>query len=72
METMAKLLNYVGKIKSEEELLENLQKELKTNEEEHSLIKEEVNYEDIAEVVAKWTGIPVTKMIESERNKLAG
>ena len=59
-----------GKIKSEEELLENLQKELKTNEEEHSLIKEEVNYEDIAEVVAKWTGIPVTKMIESERNKL--
>lgn len=59
-----------GKIKSEEELLENLQKELKTNEEEQSLIKEEVNYEDIAEVVAKWTGIPVTKMIESERNKL--
>ena len=51
-------------------MLENLQKELKTNEEEHSLIKEEVNYEDIAEVVAKWTGIPVTKMIESERNKL--
>ncbi|MGB2231669.1 MAG: ATP-dependent chaperone ClpB [Flavobacteriaceae bacterium] len=59
-----------GKIKSEEELLENLQNELKTNEEEHSLIKEEVNYEDIAEVVAKWTGIPVTKMIESERSKL--
>ena len=59
-----------GKIKSEEKLLENLQKELKTNEEEQSLIKEEVNYEDIAEVVAKWTGIPVTKMIESERNKL--
>ena len=59
-----------GKIKSEEELLENLQNELRTNEEEHSLIKEEVNYEDIAEVVAKWTGIPVTKMIESERSKL--
>ena len=59
-----------GKIKSEEELLENLQNELKANEEEHSLIKEEVNYEDIAEVVAKWTGIPVTKMIESERSKL--
>ena len=59
-----------GKIKSEEELLENLQNELKVNEEEHSLIKEEVNYEDIAEVVAKWTGIPVTKMIESERSKL--
>ena len=37
---------------------------------ETSLIKEEVTYEDIAEVVAKWTGIPVTKMIQSEREKL--
>ena len=36
----------------------------------NSLIKEEVTYEDIAEVVAKWTGIPVTKMIQSEREKL--
>ena len=35
-----------------------------------ALIKEEVTYDDIAEVVAKWTGIPVTKMIQSEREKL--
>ena len=34
------------------------------------MIKEEVTYDDIAEVVAKWTGIPVTKMIQSEREKL--
>jgi len=36
----------------------------------NSLIKEEVTYDDIAEVVAKWTGVPVTKMIQSEREKL--
>src|SRR5699024_1523765 len=35
-----------------------------------SLIKEEVTRDDIAEVVAKWTGIPVTKMLQSEREKL--
>ena len=40
------------------------------NQSESSLIKEEVTNEDIAEVVAKWTGIPVTKMIQSERDKL--
>ena len=37
---------------------------------EHSLLKEEVDSEDIAEVVAKWTGIPVSKMLQSEREKL--
>src|SRR5690606_10855288 len=36
----------------------------------HSLLKEEVDSEDIAEVVAKWTGIPVSRMIQSEREKL--
>ena len=40
------------------------------NESESSLIKEEVTNDDIAEVVAKWTGIPVTKMLQSEREKL--
>ena len=40
------------------------------SQQENALIKEEVTYEDIAEVVAKWTGIPVTKMIQSEREKL--
>ena len=58
-----------GKIKDSEEQLQSLQKKLIEN--QHSaLIKEEVTYEDIAEVVAKWTGIPVTKMIQSEREKL--
>ncbi|TYA57290.1 ATP-dependent chaperone ClpB [Formosa maritima] len=59
-----------GKIKEAQETLEKLQKELQENQSENSLIKEEVTYEDIAEVVAKWTGIPVTKMIQSEREKL--
>ncbi len=59
-----------GKIKKEEEKLQNLQKALNKNQSETSLIKEEVTHEDIAEVVAKWTGVPVTKMIQSERDKL--
>ena len=59
-----------GKIKKEEEKLQKLQKGLNKNQSETSLIKEEVTHEDIAEVVAKWTGVPVTKMIQSERGKL--
>ncbi len=59
-----------GKIKEAQEQLEKLQKELSKNQSGHSLIKEEVTYDDIAEVVAKWTGIPVTKMLQSEREKL--
>jgi ATP-dependent Clp protease ATP-binding subunit ClpB len=59
-----------GKIKTAQENLEQLQKDLQENQSESSLIKEEVTYEDIAEVVAKWTGVPVTKMIQSEREKL--
>ncbi|WP_053991340.1 ATP-dependent chaperone ClpB [Mangrovimonas sp. TPBH4] len=59
-----------GKIKDSQERLEKLQKELHENQKENSLIKEEVTYDDIAEVVAKWTGIPVTKMLQSEREKL--
>ncbi|MAD98581.1 MAG: ATP-dependent chaperone ClpB [Flavobacteriaceae bacterium] len=59
-----------GKIKEAQVALEGYQKELQDNQAANSLIKEEVNYEDIAEVVAKWTGIPVTKMIQSEREKL--
>ncbi|RUA07225.1 MAG: ATP-dependent chaperone ClpB [Flavobacteriia bacterium] len=58
-----------GKIKQEEERLEKLLFELDQNQEK-SLIKEEVTSEDIAEVVAKWTGIPVQKMLQSERMKL--
>ncbi len=58
-----------GKIKEAQEKLNNLQKQLE-EQQENSLIKEEVTTEDIAEVVAKWTGIPVTKMLQSEREKL--
>ena len=58
-----------GKIKDAQEQLEVYQKQLQ-DQQETSLIKEEVTYDDIAEVVAKWTGIPVTKMIQSEREKL--
>lgn len=58
-----------GKIKEAQEQLELFQEKLK-EQAENSLIKEEVTYEDIAEVVAKWTGIPVTKMLQSDREKL--
>ena len=58
-----------GKIKEEEDKLKIYQKELDDNQ-ENSLIKEEVTSDDIAEVVAKWTGIPVQKMLQSDRVKL--
>ena len=58
-----------GKIKEAQQNLENAQQKLGSNQ-DSALIKEEVTYEDITEVVAKWTGIPVTKMIQSEREKL--
>ncbi|MGO2102457.1 MAG: ATP-dependent chaperone ClpB [Psychroflexus halocasei] len=59
-----------GKIKETQEKLERLQKQVEEQKSETSLIKEEVDYEDIAEVVSKWTGIPVTKMLQTEREKL--
>src|SRR5690606_26365736 len=59
-----------GKIKEAQAHLEQLQKELAQNQKGSSLIKEEVTREDIAEVVAKWTGVPVTKMLQGEREKL--
>jgi ATP-dependent Clp protease ATP-binding subunit ClpB len=59
-----------GKIKEAQERLDVLQKQLIENQSGTSLIKEEVTREDIAEVVAKWTGIPVMKMLQGEREKL--
>ncbi|TXN35474.1 ATP-dependent chaperone ClpB [Flagellimonas hymeniacidonis] len=59
-----------GKIKESQERLQQLQDELANQQSAGTLIKEEVTNEDIAEVVAKWTGIPVTKMMQSEREKL--
>ena len=59
-----------GKIKEAQERLEKLQKEVAEKQDGKSLIQEEVTNEDIADVVAKWTGIPVTKMLQSDREKL--
>ncbi|AZQ44284.1 ATP-dependent chaperone ClpB [Nonlabens ponticola] len=59
-----------GKIKESQEKLENLQQQVADTDQETALVQEEVTYDDIAEVVAKWTGIPVTKMLQSEREKL--
>jgi len=59
-----------GKIKEAQEKLELFQKQVDDNQDSKTLIKEEVTYEDIAEVVAKWTGVPLTKMLQSDREKL--
>lgn len=59
-----------GKIKEAQEKLATLTHQLQENQSGTSLIKEEVTREDIAEVVAKWTGIPVMKMLQGEREKL--
>lgn len=59
-----------GKVKEAQENLEKQQKQLAEIQKDSSLIKEEVTADDIAEVIAKWTGIPVTKMLQSEREKL--
>ncbi len=60
-----------GKMKAAEDEIAKLQEELKHNEaDKNSMIREEVTAEDIAEVVAKWTGIPVKRMLASEREKL--
>jgi ATP-dependent Clp protease ATP-binding subunit ClpB len=59
-----------GRIKETEEKLENLKLQLTEIQAKSKMIKEEVDTEEIAEVVSKWTGIPVNKMIESEVSKL--
>jgi ATP-dependent Clp protease ATP-binding subunit ClpB len=59
-----------GKIKEAENEVSRLQQQLQQAQSEAALIKEEVEDEDIAEVVARWTGIPVSKMLQSEREKL--
>ena len=59
-----------GKIKDAEEKLELFRKELKTLQSNNPLINEEVGHEEIAEVIARSTGIPVSKMLQSERSKL--
>lgn len=59
-----------GKVTEAEKRLNEFQQKMKDTKGEKSLLKEEVDSEDIAEVVAKWTGIPVSKMLQSEREKL--
>ena len=59
-----------GRIVAVEKKLTELQASMKEMESGQSLLKEEVDSEDIAEVVARWTGIPVSKMLQSEREKL--
>ena len=59
-----------GKIKEAQVRLDVLLKQLQEYQSGNSLIKEEVTREDIAEVVAKWTGIPLMKMLQTEREKL--
>lgn len=59
-----------GRIKESQEKVDKLKAELAEKQESKRMLKEEVTSEDIADVVAKWTGIPVSKMIQSEREKL--
>ena len=59
-----------GKIKELEEEIKLVQNELHSTQGDSAMIKEEVTAEDIADVVSRWTGIPVSKMLQSEREKL--
>ena len=60
-----------GKLPEHQERLKELQKEMERLQESNDLlVKDEVDAEDIAEVIAKWTGIPVKKMLQGEREKL--
>ena len=59
-----------GKIKEAQDEVEKVKAELEGQQSEHRMLKEEVTSDDIAGVVARWTGIPVTKLMSSEREKL--
>lgn len=59
-----------GRLKESEQALVRMQEQLANSQSESKMLKEEVTAEDVAEVVAKWTGIPVNRMLESERQKL--
>ncbi len=59
-----------SRIQQKEDENKNIQEQLKMMQGEKALIKEEVDAEDIADVVSRWTGIPVNKMVQSEKEKL--
>jgi len=61
-----------GRIREAQEEVEKLKEALLSNQSESRMLKEEVTADDIAGVVSRWTGIPVSKMIQSEREKLLG
>ena len=59
-----------GKLQALENEIKSIQEDLKKKQGDSAMIKEEVTAEDIADVVSRWTGIPVSKMLQSERDKL--
>lgn len=59
-----------GKLKSLQDDIDNIQLQLKATQGGEAMVREEVTADDIAEVVSRWTGIPVTRMMQSERDKL--
>ena len=59
-----------GKIRDAEAAIEKAKADLQKAQGDHPLIDEEVSYQDVAEIVSRWTGIPVKKMMQSEREKL--
>lgn len=59
-----------SRLKALEDDIKNIQKQLQATQGDEAMIREEVTAEDIAEVVSRWTGIPVTRMLQSERDKL--
>ena len=59
-----------GKLQSLENEIKQIQEDLKQKQGDNAMIKEEVTAEDIADIVSRWTGIPVSKMMQSEREKL--
>ncbi|MCR5241800.1 MAG: ATP-dependent chaperone ClpB [Prevotella sp.] len=59
-----------SKLKALEDNIKNIQQQLASAQDGNAMVREEVTADDIAEVVSRWTGIPVTRMLQSEREKL--
>ena len=59
-----------GRLQQLQQEIDDIQRQLNDTQEGHAMIKEEVTADDIAEVVSRWTGIPVSRMLQSEREKL--
>ena len=59
-----------GRLQALEEDIRNIQSQINSDSNANKMVREEVTADDIAEVVSRWTGIPVTRMMQSERDKL--